>query len=333
MRKLTIAGNLVFDHVKVMDEFPAEGRLATILSMSRGIGGCAGTTPCVTAILDPTVPVSSIGLIGDDEAGAFIKNTLESSGVDISGIKTIDKNTSFTDVMQNQKSGERTFFHSRGANALFDYDSIDYDKLDCDIFHLGYALLLDSLDCPDPEYGTRMARVLAKVSSLGIKTSLDVVSEQSERFKALVLPCLKHIDYLIFNEVEASQVTGIPVRDANGIIDIEAVKNISKELLEKGVHDRVVIHCPEYGFVMTKDGVFTHLKSLSLPKGYIKGSVGAGDSFCAGVLLGLLKGYSDTDCLRLARAAAAANLSASDSLSGLRDEKTVMQLETLYAKD
>ena len=37
------------------------------------------------------------------------------------------------------------------------------------IFHLGYLLLLDSLDMPDDEYGTRSARLLAQMREQGMK--------------------------------------------------------------------------------------------------------------------------------------------------------------------
>ena len=51
---------------------------------------------------------------------------------------------------------------------------VDVSKLDCDIFHLGYLLLLGGMDAPDEEYGTKAARLLAKVQAAGIKTSVDI---------------------------------------------------------------------------------------------------------------------------------------------------------------
>ncbi len=66
-------------------------------------------------------------------------------------------------------SGQRTFFHSPGANRLLDLPA--FDRLDgaMKIFHLGYLLLLDSLDMPDDEYGTRSARLLAQMRDQGMK--------------------------------------------------------------------------------------------------------------------------------------------------------------------
>ena len=60
--------------------------------------------------------------------------------------------------------------------------------------------------------------------------------------------------------------------------------------------------------------------SFKLPKGYIKGSVGAGDAFCAGCLYAIYKGYDADWMLRYAAAAAAANLSQPDSVSGMKTD-------------
>lgn len=45
---------------------------------------------------------------------------------------------------------------------------------------------MDGLDAPDAEYGTKAARLLAKVQAAGIRTSVDIVSEQSDRFQGIV---------------------------------------------------------------------------------------------------------------------------------------------------
>ena len=39
--------------------------------------------------------------------------------------------------------------HKKGANAEFSPEDIDIDSLSCDIFHIGYVLLLDKFDEED----------------------------------------------------------------------------------------------------------------------------------------------------------------------------------------
>lgn len=183
-----------------------------------------------------------------------------------------------------QQTKERTFFQYAGGNAYYGEDDIDWDRLNVDIFHIGYILLLPHLDEPDAEYGTKMARLLHRAQQAGMKTSIDVVSEAGERFKRLVTPALRYTDYCIINELETQQTTGVLLRGEDGTLHVENMKAALQKLHELGVAKWAVIHCPELGCGMDEAGNYCEFESLKLPKGYIKGTVGAGDAFCAGVL-------------------------------------------------
>jgi sugar/nucleoside kinase (ribokinase family) len=98
-----------------------------------------------------------------------------------------------------------------------------------------------------------------------------------------------------------------------------------EDMLAFGVSERVIIHCPEAGFVLNKNGEFTAVPSLKLEKGYIKGTVGAGDAFCAGCLYGIYNGMSDREILEFASGAAACNLAAEDSVSGMRSKDEIYE--------
>lgn len=50
----------------------------------------------------------------------------------------------------------------------------------------------------------------------------------------------------------------------------------------------------------------------------IKGTVGAGDVYAAGVLYGVIKNFSLDDSMKLATAAAASSLQEEDSTSGIK---------------
>ena len=82
--------------------------------------------------------------------------------------------------------------------------------------------------------------------------------------------------------------------------------------------------------MMTTNGDFVCLSSLSLPSGYIKGTVGAGDAFCAGALLGLYYGFPPKETLKLAICTAGANLASEDSVSGILNLEQVKNLEKYF---
>ncbi len=334
-RGITIAGNLIVDYVKVIDTYPDIGLLCNIQSTSRHVGGCAANTPSDLALLDSDLPIKCLGLVGDDENGQFLIDFLTDKGIDCSGIRKTSKfATSYTDVMSIQSSGARTFFHFKGANSAFGMEDINFDALETDFFHIGYALLLDSFDQSDSDYGTVMARTLAKIHEKGIRTSMDVVSEagSGERFRKIVRPCLPYCDYIVINEIEASQTTGIRVRTDNGAIDQVRVKKVCSQMLDFGVNKMVVIHAPEGGWAMTRDGQFAFEPSFDLPDGYIAGTVGAGDAFCAGVLYGAYMGYSLQKALELANACAACNLSSANSTDGMKPVGEVLRICSQFKK-
>jgi sugar/nucleoside kinase (ribokinase family) len=324
MNRIVLAGSILADNVKMIPSWPQKGMLVEVKSLKRAVGGAVCNSGVDLKMLDPSLEVAALGKVGADDAGDFIVSTLESKGLDCALVSRVEGvPTTFTDVMTVEPTGERTFFNMHGADSTLTPDDVDVSSLGCGLFHFGYLLLLDGMDAPDDEYGTKAARLLAKVRAAGIKTSIDIVSEASERFRRVVRPALEHCDYVVINEIEGSMATG---RDKSDL------KGICSSLFELGVKERVVVHCPELGVSMDAAGNYTQVGSLELPEGWIKGSVGAGDAFCAGILYSIMKGLDAETSLRLASATAAMNLSVSDSISGAASFEETMKLDGRFSR-
>ena len=324
MNKIVFCGSIIADVIKTIPAWPDKGMLVPIKSVQRQIGGAVCNSGVDLKTLDPSVEVKAVGAVGDDDNGEFVLRYLGDRGLDISLVRRVKGvPTSFTDVMTVESTGERTFFNMHGADSTLAPEDVDVSRLDCDIFHFGYLLLLDGMDAPDDEYGTKAARLLASVQAAGIKTSIDIVSEKSDRFARIVRPALRHCDYCIVNEIEGSMATGAGRDDLRGICE---------GLLAAGVRERAVVHCPEAGASLGRSGEFVRVGSLSLPQGWIKGSVGAGDAFCAGVLYSIMKGFDAEHALRLGSCAAAMNLAAPDSVSGARSYAETFALDSEFTR-
>lgn len=325
------AGNMIVDITYPIETWPKQNELTHI---TEGIQNSTGGSVCNTitdlARLDPGMPLFASGFAGHDAEGDFILQELgKYENIDLSMVKR-DGRTSFTAVMSNNQTKERTFFQHAGANAYYGEDHIDWDRLDVDIFHIGYILLLPALDAEDPEYGTKMARLLHRIQKMGIKTSIDVVSESGNRFAQLVKPALKYCDYCVINELEAQQTTGVQLRDEDGTLHLENMEQALKKLKELGVSHWAVIHCPEVGCGIDENGKYWRVKSLKLPAGYIKGTVGAGDAFCAGVLYGAYQEMTMENTLKLAACSAAASLSEVSASDGVKTAQEVLKLYEIY---
>ena len=311
-------GNWIVDAVKIIDVWPQQDTLANIFSTAKGSGGSPFNILMDMSLLGAKFPLSGSGLVGDDDNGRWILDLCTKHGIDCAHLKkTADAPTSFTDVMTVKDTGRRTFFHARGANALLDASHFDFSATTARIFHLGYLLLLDRLDAPSATHGTVAAEVLARAQAAGLKTSVDCVSEDSDRFPKVVMPALKYVDCCIMNEFEAGRCTGVRVRQDEKI-DLARLREAMRMLIDRGVRERVVVHYPEGGCALGRDGEWTEHASVKLPDGYVKGAAGAGDAFGAGVLLGWHDGASVAEQLRYGVCAAAANLSEETCTGGLR---------------
>ena len=329
MRKkgIAVAGNMIVDMLYPIDGFPKPGELTTITAdATRSTGGCLCNDILDLAALDPELPLTALGRVGEDEAGDFVLEKLrERPNISLAQIRR-QGTTSYTLVMADEVSKQRSFYQCRGANADFCEADIDWDRLDVDMLHIGYILLLDALDAPDGEYGTKMARLLHTARQRGIKTSIDVVTEASERFGRIVSPALRYTDYCIINEVEAQATTGVRLTEENGLLRREALPEALGRLKELGVSTWAVIHSPEGGFGLDENNAYVEVPSLKLPQGYIKGSVGAGDAFCSGVLYAAWKGLPLAQAIELGTASAACSLSQPGATEGMRSCAEALRL-------
>jgi len=318
-RGVLAGGNWIIDQVKLVDVFPQREQLANIRSQFQGTGGAPYNVLVDLAKLGCGFPLYGAGLVGKDALGQAILDDCNGLKIDTKYLRaTGDAATSYTDVMTEIGNGRRTFFHYRGANALWRGDDLDFAKIKAQIFHLGYLLLLDVLDEPDAKFGTKAARLLAQAQEAGLKTSLDVVSEDSDRFSKIVIPALKYVDYCILNEIEAGKTAGFKIRQPDGSLDTVGLRHAAGALLQQGVRELVIIHFPEGGFARTRKGEDVWQSSLKLPDKVIAGTAGAGDAFCAGVLLGLHEGWDLARCLQTGVCSAAASLSDPTCTRGMR---------------
>lgn len=305
---IAVAGSVIVDKIKEISAYPNSGELTQIRGIQNAIGGCVPNVGVDLKKIAPALTISAVGLVGDDEEGSYVTDSLGSAGLDVSGLHILTgEKTSFTDVM-SIPGGQRTFFTYPGASAKFGVNDIDYAALNAKILHLGYFLLLRKVDDGDG------IKILQKALENGIETSIDLVSENSDRY-SLVLPCLPYTEYLIINELEAGNLAGMePTRDN--------LYAIARKLKNLGVRKKVIIHMPDCSVCCSDEGVCA-LGSYILPDGYIQGTTGAGDAFCAGALIGIYNGWDDTKIMEFASGCAVMALGSPDATSGMKTQEEI----------
>ena len=151
-----------------------------------------------------------IGKVGDDDFGRFLKSSMESAGIDISGlVMAKDKNTTLAFVHLNEK-GDRSFsFYRRGeADVCLRQDEVNKNLLEnCGIFHFGSVSLTD-----EPSRGTTLASV-GYAKKHGAVISYDpnyrpLLWDSREHACSEMLNALKFADIVKVSEEEMEMMTG-----------------------------------------------------------------------------------------------------------------------------
>lgn len=326
---IVVAGSLILDRHYVVNTFPEEGRLVQISDTLEDVGG-TGNIILDLAKIDKNLKVQVSAILGKGSAGRSVMRQLSkypniiTDGIEFQG------HTPLTLVIDAQDTMQRTFFYMPAACDNYCEKNIEWDKLHADIFQLEYILLMKSVDAPDDEYGTHAGRILAEARRRGMKTSIDVVSEKSERAQKIIQAALKYTDYCIINELEAEEATGIPLVDEKQIIDANR-KKVLETLASYGVTTWVIVHSASGSFGLDcKTGECFSVPSLKLPDEYIKGKTGAGDAYCCGVLYAAYKEQTIIDAMKLGTACASCSISEINGTDGMRPYDEVMALYEKY---
>lgn len=333
-RGLLAGGNWIIDYVKILDTWPRQDTLANIVEESWSNGGSPFNILKALRKLGVGFGLEGVGLIGNDPNGDRILADCRKHKINTDQLhRTSDAPTSYTDVMTERSTGRRTFFHQRGANALLAPEHFDFSQTRAQHFHLGYLLLLDQLDEADPEGDglPRAAELFLQAKTAGMQTSLDCVSENSDRFVSVVKPVLGQVDLLFANDFEAEKLTGILIRNhQSGTLECQSVERAGQALLDMGVNDWVVIHFPEGAYGVTRSGEAHWESGLSIPVELIRGTAGAGDAFAAGVLAVRLEGGGLEKSLRLGICAAASSLFDANCSAGILSLVECLELRESY---
>lgn len=262
---------------------PPEGKLELIEQIRMTVAGTAGATAIDCSILG--VSVQGVFTVGKDDLGDYICSKLTGFGVDCSLIKRTDKAQTACSILPIPESGGRPALHVVGASAFFNVDESEYDAvLDAKIIHVGGTGLLKSFD------GEPTLKLLQKAKELGRTTTYDLIGASEKTFD-LVKPYLPYIDYFMPSIEEASEMSRLT--------DPKEISKFYKNLGAKNIL-----------LTMGGDGVYISPQSgedFSIPAYDIKvvDTTGCGDSFSAGIIVGLIKGWDLHQSARFASAVAA----------------------------
>jgi sugar/nucleoside kinase (ribokinase family) len=306
--EVVCAGILVADHVCTpMERLPDEGHLVAVERMFLLTGGCAANVGVNVA--KQGLGVRVLGAVGDDSWGRFVREDLQSRGVDTGAVRVLPEwHTSQTMILLC-KGQDRRFVHTFGANGGFRASDVDLGLLDgARVFYLGGYLAMPGL-LPDD-----LAGLFAACRERGVRTVLDVVVPTGVSVEGQLAPVLRHTDVFLPNNDEAEILTGEyqPERQA-------------RRLLEMGV-ETVVVTMGDEGLLFARGnemGRAAHFPSEVLDQ------TGAGDAFCAGFITGMVRGLDLAGCVAYGSALGASCVRSIGCYQGVFDR---LQAEAFLAE-
>jgi len=256
--------------------------------------------------------VAAFSYVGNDEWASVIRRTYESEGIDTSHLLTHPTEATSTTAVLIDPSGERSFAHCVGAPRTMD-SKMYRDNFD--VFRrsrmtvIGYYSLMPNLQ-------DDLAEVLAEIRAVGCLTALDAAGDGGTMDPlSQILP---HLDVYIPSLAEATHQTG--ESDPRKIIDVYR---------KCGAPGLLGVKLGSEGALLSPTaGEYVQIDCVPLP-GPIVDTTGAGDSFYAGVLTGLLKGMETAEAGRLGAAAGACCVTGMGASAGLRNFEETAELAEL----
>ena len=310
-------GTWCLDRNRKINAWPREDSVGIAWGLEERGGGPACNLAVDIKRLDPSIPVETIGLVGDDEAGRKLIAEAEKAGLihdqmQVSG----EAPTHTTEAFVSQESGQRTHISDLGVAALLSPEHFDFSTTSARFMHLGLPGIHPTMDAPWKGDANGWVSVLKAARGAGLETNLELCTVTPERLRGLILPCLAHLDTLIVNDSEIgalAQMETVPT----GRTDVEACRRAGLAMLDQGAMHLVTIHFPEGAITVTREGSSAYVASVNVPKDAIVGPNGAGDAFAAGFMYGLHEQWPLEDSLWLGHAAAACSLRTAGTTDGV----------------
>src|SRR4051812_46604312 len=104
---VVVVGPIVRDVTMLVGAVPDVGNAATAERLCVEAGGKGGNPAVAAAALG--VPVTLVGVVGDDEAGAAIRAELAARGVGVDGVQRIDGEATGHNVHLVEPGGRRRY--------------------------------------------------------------------------------------------------------------------------------------------------------------------------------------------------------------------------------
>ena len=278
MSQVVVVGSLNMDLVVKAPRIPVPGETIQGENIRTFPGGKGANQAVAAARLGARVTM--VGRVGNDAFGPGLIDNLSAAGVGTSHVLITDDTTTGTAIIVVGETGENMIVISPGANVKVSREDVKQSE---DLLHQADLLLLQ-LEVP-----------LETVEYAAYVASLHQTRVILNPAPAQKLPpgLISRVDYLIPNEIEASQLTGVEVRD------IQSAEEAALKFFDIGVPVVIITMGKNGALVATKENV-THIPAK---KTNAVDTTAAGDAFVGGLVAALARSLPIEEAVQHAIAA------------------------------
>lgn len=300
---ITVVGSLNMDLLVEVPRFPAPGETLVGHNFRHTAGGKGANQACAVAKLG--APAFLIGAVGCDAFGDEMLAGLKASGVNTSGVVRRTEGASGTALIVLDASGQNQIVVAAGANGTL--TAADVHRHESHI-RASRALLVQ-LETPleSVTAALRLARAAKVLTILNPAPFIPLADE-----------VLRLCDFVIPNENEASQLTGVAVHDL-------ASASVAAQTIRERSRANVLITLGANGVWLATDAFTGHVAAFRVEA---VDSVGAGDTFIGAFAVRLAEGAEVREAARFGCAAAAIAVTRRGAQAG---QPTRAEVEALLA--
>lgn len=245
--------------------------------------------------------VSLSGRVADDGAGAFIRARCREAGVHTEGLKDDDTCATATTYALIDLRGERHFLTDKAIfSKVTDEDVTDEMLAQADIVYFGSVMALPYMNDGGLERLFRRAKAMGKITAMDAAIDETI---QVDDWIAKLSGALRHTDIFFPSFYEANRLTGKedPHEIAQCFKDF-GMKAFGIKLGGKGC----------YVTDFSREEIIPPLSGVR-----VVDTTGAGDSFMAGLICAVGRGWNIFDAAGLASVVAAKNIEAIGGTAGV----------------
>lgn len=269
-------GSCNIDYVYSMNHIVTVGETITTRNLELFPGGKGLNQSIATARAG--AEVFHAGCLGND--GGILKEILLNSGVNISFLKDVDEKNGHA-IIQVSDDGDNSIFIYPGSNSMITRDFVDE--------------VLENFSSDDIILLQNEINDIGYIIEKAYEKGMCVVFNPSPINEVISQIDLGMISYLILNEVEAKEITG--------------VKDVEEQLTyfeSKYPRLNVILTLGKRGSVMLRDGKLLRQEAYKVTA---VDTTAAGDTFTGYFLAGLAMGVDDKTALMRASTASAISVS------------------------